>query len=325
MFGGVEPDLVLLHLHVRVDLVDRDLGRVDLGHSDAVVRVRHLALEVRQVDHVVVDEPERAHARGREVEGGGRAEAARPEQQHLRVEQLQLALEPDLGHEQVARVALALLGGERPRDLDLVAAVLPERDPAAHRRDVLVAEQVLHRLGGERRAVARRAVEDDAPVAVGDGGLDARLEVPARHVHGAGQVGLLELVLLADVDDHGAVAVLGERVDVLRIDLLDLLLDLADEFCAGRHVVESHVFLVGIRYFRKYSAQTRAPQKVPGRPFGRPGGRPRPRFCGSPGSLFRLPSFKPHQEFRLSRSLPIWGGDPICPGWPRSDPQEDPA
>ena len=45
----------------------------------------------------------------REVERGRRAEPAGAEQQHLRVEQLRLALEPDLRHEQVARVALALL------------------------------------------------------------------------------------------------------------------------------------------------------------------------------------------------------------------------
>jgi hypothetical protein len=61
--------------------------------------------------------------------------------------------------------------------------------------------------------------------------------MPARHVHGAREVGLLELVLLANVDDHGAVAVavLGQGVDVLGIDFLDLLLDLANQLCAGRH------------------------------------------------------------------------------------------
>ena len=84
--------------------------------------------------------------------------------------------------------------------------------------------------------------------------------MPARHVHRARQVRFLELVLLADVDDHGTVAVLGHGVHVLRIDLLDLLLDLADEFCAGRHF-ERISFLVGFDYFRKYSA---APEKYRG-------------------------------------------------------------
>ena len=137
------------------------------GVADAVGGVDDLALQVGEVDDVVVDDPERADARGGEVERGRRAEAARAEQQHLRVEQLLLALEADLRDEQVARVALALLGGERARDLDLVAAVLPQRDAAGHRLDVLVAEQLLQRVGGERGAVAGRAVEDHALRAVG--------------------------------------------------------------------------------------------------------------------------------------------------------------
>ena len=71
-----------------------------------------LALEVRLVDDVGVDDPEAADARRREVERRGRAEAAGADQQHLRVEQLQLALLADLGDQQVARVAAALLGRE---------------------------------------------------------------------------------------------------------------------------------------------------------------------------------------------------------------------
>ena len=85
-------------------------GRVDLRHADAVGRVDDLALEVRQVDDVVVDDADRADARGGEVQRGRRAEPAGAEQQDLRVEQLLLALGADLGHEHVAAVALALLG-----------------------------------------------------------------------------------------------------------------------------------------------------------------------------------------------------------------------
>ena len=72
--------------------------------------VDHLALQVREVDVVVVDDPERADAGRGQVERGRRAEPAGAEQQHLRVEQLLLALDADLGDQQVARVALALLG-----------------------------------------------------------------------------------------------------------------------------------------------------------------------------------------------------------------------
>jgi hypothetical protein len=215
--------------------VDRDLGGVDLRHTDALVRVRHLALEVREVDDVVVDDAERSDSGGGQVERGRRAEPSGAEQQHLGVEQLQLPLEADLRHEQVARVALALLGVERARDLHVVAAVLPERDPAAHRGHVLVAELLLEGVGGEGGAAAGGAVEDHALGAVGDRTLYARLEVAARNVHGARDVGLLELVLFADVHDHRPVAVLRQRANVLRIDFLDLLLDPANQLCAGRH------------------------------------------------------------------------------------------
>src|SRR3954452_24383579 len=156
---------------------------------------------------------------------GGGAETAGAEQQHLGVEQLLLALDADLGQQEVARVALALLGRERLRDVDLVAAVLPQRDAAGHRLDVLVAELLLERVGGERRAVAGRAVEDNALGAVGHRALDAGLEVAAGHVLGAGEVADRVLLGLADVDDRHSVV--HELVDLGGVDLLDLLLDAA--------------------------------------------------------------------------------------------------
>ena len=111
--GGVDPGLVLDHVDVGVERVDRLLRRVDLGDADALGVVDHLALQVGEVDHVVVDDPERAHASRREVQRGRRAESAGAEQEHLGVEQLPLALGADLGDQQVAGVAVALLGVER--------------------------------------------------------------------------------------------------------------------------------------------------------------------------------------------------------------------
>jgi hypothetical protein len=49
-----------------------------------------------------------------------------------------LAVRTDLGQQQVAAVALALLGRERARHLDGVAAVLPQRDAAGERLHALV-------------------------------------------------------------------------------------------------------------------------------------------------------------------------------------------
>ena len=196
-----------------------------------------LALEVRDVDHVVVDDAERADAGRREVQRGRRAEPAGAEQEHLGVEQLLLALLADLGQEEVAAVALALLGRPLARDLDVVAAVLPQRVAAGHRLDVLVAEVVAQGLGGERGAVARGAVEDHPLRAVGRCALDARLEVAARHVDRAGDLARRDLLGLADVDDDRAVAEL--LVDLGGVDLVDLGLDLADELRAGRAQLEN--------------------------------------------------------------------------------------
>ncbi len=106
----------------------------------------------------------------------------------------------------MARVAIALLGAERARDLDLVAAVLPQRDPAGHRAHVLVAEVLLQRARGVRGAIARGAVQDQLGGAVGRDALDARLQVPAGHALGPGNVAGGELFAAAHVDDGHALA-----------------------------------------------------------------------------------------------------------------------
>ena len=103
-------------------------------------RVRDLPLQVRLVDDVGVDDPERADAGRSEVERRGGAEAAGADQEDLRVEQLQLALLADLGDQDVTRVAGALLGRERARQHDLAAVSLPVGDAADQRVHVLVAE-----------------------------------------------------------------------------------------------------------------------------------------------------------------------------------------
>ena len=109
---GVEPDVVGDDVHVGVEQRQRLLGRVDLALADPVDVVEDLALEVGVVDHVHVDDADRAHTGGGQVERGGRTETTGAEQQDLGAEQLLLALLADLGEEQVAAVAVALLRGE---------------------------------------------------------------------------------------------------------------------------------------------------------------------------------------------------------------------
>ena len=81
--------------------------------ADVVVLVQDLALEVREVDDVEVDDADRADAGEGEVERRGAAEAAGADDEHLRLHQLALADRADLRHDDVPAVAVHLLGRER--------------------------------------------------------------------------------------------------------------------------------------------------------------------------------------------------------------------
>ena len=203
MFSDVRRSRYGHDLDVGIQTLERALRRVDLRRAERVERVDDLALQVRLVDDVRVDDAEPADARRREVERRRRAEAARADQQHAAVEQLQLSFLTDLRNQDVARVARAPLGRERARQLDLVAVPLPVGEPAVQRADVLVAE-LEQRLRRERRAVAGGAVDDDRRGLVGHDALDPRLEMAARDVHGAGDVAFLPLVALTHVDPRRA-------------------------------------------------------------------------------------------------------------------------
>src|SRR3954463_7680138 len=60
--------LVGLHLDVWVELADRPRGRLDLRLPERGGRVENLALEVRFVDDVGIDDPERADTGRGEIE-----------------------------------------------------------------------------------------------------------------------------------------------------------------------------------------------------------------------------------------------------------------
>ena len=57
-------------VHVGVERGERLLGRVDLAVADAIHVVQDLALQVRLVDDVHVDDADRADAGGGQVERG---------------------------------------------------------------------------------------------------------------------------------------------------------------------------------------------------------------------------------------------------------------
>ena len=104
-----KPRLVGNQAHLGVDLGHGLLGAQDLGHADARGRVDDLALQVGELDHVVVDDAQGADPGGRQVHQKGRAESAGADHQDLGGEQLRLALFTDLVEDDVPGVAKQLL------------------------------------------------------------------------------------------------------------------------------------------------------------------------------------------------------------------------
>lgn len=101
------------HVHARVERVHGVARAVHLGTPDVVRAVQHLALEVAQLDVVVVDHAQMTDPRGREVGQHGCTQS--PGADHADAGRRQAAL-PDLAHlreQQVPRPALHLRGRQR--------------------------------------------------------------------------------------------------------------------------------------------------------------------------------------------------------------------
>ena len=92
-------------LDVRIDFGEAIFGRVQLRPPDVRLSVEDLAMEVRHVDVVEVDEPQLAHPGGGQVERHGRAQSPRAHDDDSRGLERPLALEPDFGQHEVTRVA----------------------------------------------------------------------------------------------------------------------------------------------------------------------------------------------------------------------------
>ena len=114
----VEPHVVQDHLDERVDLGDRLPGRLGLRPADVGLPVDDLALQVRLVDLVELDDAERADAGGGEVEQRRAAQAARADDEHLGVLEPLLPGHADVGDDQVAAVAAYLVDGQLVGRLD---------------------------------------------------------------------------------------------------------------------------------------------------------------------------------------------------------------
>ena len=124
---------------MRVERADFVSGALDLGTADIRRRVNDLALQIRQRHHVVVDDAERTHARGRQIHQRRRAETPGSDHQHARIAQRVLAGAADFAHHDVAGIAFKFVGAQhrpavlvsiqrRTRARTSVAAVTDQAD-----------------------------------------------------------------------------------------------------------------------------------------------------------------------------------------------------
>ncbi len=110
--GAGEHGVVLHDVQGRVERVELVGGGVDLEASHVGGRVNDLALEIAGVHRVEVDQAESANARCGEIQRKGRTEAAGTDAQHTGGFEFALAFNADLGKDEVAGVALEIVGGE---------------------------------------------------------------------------------------------------------------------------------------------------------------------------------------------------------------------
>ena len=121
-----------------------------------------------------------------------------PRHNTLALQQFELALGPHLGQQQVAVVAVALVGREGHWQGPIPALVLPAVEPAVHGHHIAIAH-FLEGLSGERRAHPTRAHDHHRGILVGQAVLHVGLEIAPRDVDRAGHCPLLKLVGLPHV------------------------------------------------------------------------------------------------------------------------------
>ncbi len=94
-----------MQVQKRIDALQLVGGGIELLAAHVGGGVNDLPLQVGVVHHIEVDQAQRAHARGRQIQRQRRPQSARADAQHARGFQLLLPLHADLGHDQMARVA----------------------------------------------------------------------------------------------------------------------------------------------------------------------------------------------------------------------------
>src|SRR5690606_11428593 len=108
-----ELDVVSDDLNVRIERREPGARGVHLRFRDARGLVQHLALQIRDVDAIVVDDAERADAARREIQRRGRAEPAGTDDENARAFELLLPRDPDFAQHEMSAVAHALGFGQK--------------------------------------------------------------------------------------------------------------------------------------------------------------------------------------------------------------------
>ena len=142
-------------------------------------------------------------------------------------------------------VACALLRAEHARRAPWQPALLPRAEATGQRCHILVA-QLLERARREGRPRTRLTGDHDRSREVGDDAADARLEVPARDVHGVVDRALVELVRLAHVDEDGRLVGGESSGRVVGADLVDLRLELGEKILVGSHAAANATWIAAI-------------------------------------------------------------------------------
>ena len=111
-----QASVVRAYRDERVLGLHRGFGRKHLGHSDAVVGVDDLALEVRILDRVVIDHTDGTDTRSGQVLKRGRTKPPCPDDKDARFFQAVLAGAADFAQDDVAGVAFQFGGAGRGFD-----------------------------------------------------------------------------------------------------------------------------------------------------------------------------------------------------------------
>ena len=108
----IDPQLAGDQLGVAVETGDRGASGVRLGRADLAVIEKELALEVRPVDPVIVDDRQPADAGGSEILDDRGSDSARADDCDVSGEELFLPLSANLFQDDVTGVAVELLVGQ---------------------------------------------------------------------------------------------------------------------------------------------------------------------------------------------------------------------